>query len=97
FQTPMASRHLANEITGEVVEALMTAAERHHALVQRYYKLKARLLKVDQLYADMPACDWPKARQIVQESYAAFSPRAGSIVNEFFDKRWIDAEMRPGK
>src|SRR5207245_635112 len=30
FPTPMAPRHLANEISDAVVEALMTAAERHH-------------------------------------------------------------------
>jgi oligoendopeptidase F len=106
FDGPMAPRHLANEIQGSVVDALMTAAERHHATVQRYYRLKARLLKVDQLhdydryaplFSDMPACDWKTARRTVEESYGAFSPRAGTIIREFFDKRWIDAELRPGK
>ncbi len=106
FADPMAPRHLANEITGSVVNALMTAAERHHATVQRYYRLKAKLLKLEQLYdydryaplfPDMPECDWPTARRIVEESYEAFSPRAGAIIREFFDKRWIDAELRPGK
>lgn len=102
----MSSRHLANEISDAVVEALMTATERHHALVQRYYRLKGKLLGLDQLYDydryapvfdDMPECDWPRARQTVQESYQAFSPRAGGIIGEFFDKHWIDAELRPGK
>ena len=41
FAGPMAPRHLANEIGDDVVEALMTAAERHHATVHRYYRLKA--------------------------------------------------------
>jgi oligoendopeptidase F len=106
FDSPMASRHLANEISPTVVEALMTAVERHHATVQRYYRLKARLLGVEPLYdydryaplfEDLPACDWPTARRTVEESYAAFSPRAGVIIHEFFDRRWIDAELRPGK
>jgi oligoendopeptidase F len=106
FSDPMASRNLANEIQPEVVQALMTAAERHHATVQRYYRLKAKLLKLDQLYDydryapifdDLPTCDWPKARQTVQESYEAFSPKAGSVIREFFDKHWIDAELRSGK
>ncbi len=106
FPDPMASRHLANEISPTVVEALMKATERFHGTVQRYYRLKARLLGIDQLvdydrYApigqDLPPCDWPTARQIVQESYQAFSPRAGSIIGEFFAKNWIDAELRPGK
>ena len=106
FATPMASRNLANEIDANVVEALMTAVERNFTLVQRYYRLKAKLLKLDQLYdydryaplfPDQPPCDWPTARRIVHESYEAFSPRAGQIVGEFFAKNWIDAELRAGK
>jgi oligoendopeptidase F len=106
FDNPMGPRHLANEISPSVVDALMTAAERYHGTVQRYYRLKGRLLGLDQLvdydryavlFADMPSCDWPTARGIVQESYEAFSPRAGSIISEFFDRSWIDAELRDGK
>jgi len=106
FDSPMGPRNLANEISSEVVDALMTAVERHHGTVQRYYRLKGRLLGIEQLYdydrsaplsGDLPECDWKTARNIVEESYAAFSPRAGSVIRQFFDHRWIDAELRPGK
>jgi oligoendopeptidase F len=106
FDDVMGPRNLANEISAPVVEALMTAAERHHGTVQRYYRLKGRLLGLEQLedydrYApisgDLPRCDWAKAREIVQGSYTAFSPKAGAIVGEFFEKHWIDAALRPGK
>jgi oligoendopeptidase F len=106
FPAPIDPRNLANEITGEVVEALMQAAERNYGLVQRYYRLKGKLLGLDKLYdydryapifPDTPSCDWASARRIVQESYQAFSPQAGAIVREFFDNHWIDAELRPGK
>jgi oligoendopeptidase F len=106
FDGPMEPRHLANEIDAAVVDALMAAAERHHGTVQRYYRLKARLLGIAPLldfdryaplFPDQPTCDWPNARQIVEESYQAFSPRAGGIIREFFERRWIDAELRPGK
>jgi oligoendopeptidase F len=102
----MAPRHLANEIQSKVVEALLTATERHYSLVQRYYRLKGKLLKIDQLFdydryaplsGEMPKCDWPTAQSIVQESYDAFSPSAGGIVKQFFEHNWIDAELRPGK
>src|SRR5262249_8613012 len=105
FDDPMGPRHLANEISPAVVDALMKAAERHHGTVQRYYRLKARLLGIDQLedydrYApvipEQSTCDWATARQVVQESYRAFSPRAGEVVRQFFDGRWVDAELRPG-
>jgi oligoendopeptidase F len=106
FAGPMDSRNLANEISSAIVDALMTAAERSFPLVQRYYRLKGKLLGVDRLYdydryaplpSDLPACDWPTARRIVQESYDALSPTAGSVIRQFFDQRWIDAELRPGK
>jgi oligoendopeptidase F len=106
FDDPMGPRHLANEISPAVVAALMTATERHHATVQRYYRLKGRLLGLDKLadydryaplFSDQPACDWPTARRIVQESYEAFSPDAGAVIRQFFEKKWIDAELRPGK
>jgi oligoendopeptidase F len=106
FPDPQAPRNLSNEIPAEVVEALMSAAESYHPTVQRYYRLKGRLLGLDQLYdydryaplfPDQPACNWETARETVLQSYHDFSPRAGGIVSEFFDRRWIDAELRPGK
>jgi oligoendopeptidase F len=106
FGGPMEPRNLANEIRQTVVDALMTAAERHHDTVQRFYRLKGRLLGLEPLYdydryaplfPDMPQCDWPTARRIVVESYQAFSPKAGGVIREFFEKSWIDAELRSGK
>lgn len=106
FDDPMAPRNLENEIRPEVVTALLDATERYHGTVARYYRLKRRLLGLDQLFdydryapirQEMPTCDWATARAIVQESYDAFSPEAGAVVCEFFDKNWIDADPRPGK
>ena len=102
----MSPRNLANEISDPVVEALMSATEKHFPLVQRYYRLKGKLLGIDKLYdydryaplaGDLPTCDWPTARSIVQESYDALSPDAGAVIRTFFEKSWIDAELRPGK
>ncbi len=106
YPHPMAARNLANEIPDQVVEALLSATEKHYPLVQRYYRLKKKLLGLDQLFdydryaplsGELPSCDWPTAREIVQESYDAFSPQAGDVLRDFFDKNWIDAELREGK
>jgi len=73
--------------------------------VQRYYRLKARILNVDQLYdydryaplfADQPSCDWKQARQIVQES-TALSAQGRGDRPRVLRQRWIDAELRTGK
>jgi oligoendopeptidase F len=106
WDSVMGSRHLANEISATVVDALMTSTERHHATVQRYYRLKAQLLGLKELYdydryaplaGELPSCTWPRARSIVQGSYEAFSPRAGEVIRRFFEENWIDAELRQGK
>lgn len=106
YPTAIYSRNLSNEIQDQVVDALMAAVARNYGLVQRYYRLKGKLLGYDKLYdydryaplfSDMPPCDWPTARRLVQESYEAFSPHAGEIIRQFFDKNWIDAELRTGK
>ena len=102
----MDSRHLANEIDAASVSALMTACERAFPLVQRYYRLKARLLGIPQLadydrYAPLAETKrergWAEARDLVSRSYRAFSPEIANIASRFFAGDWIDAEVRPGK
>ena len=106
FPEPMAGRHLANEIESATVEALMTACEASSDVVSRYYGLKRRLLGLDELRdydryapieAESRAVDWNEARSTVLDAYGAFSPRMREIAEIFFERRWIDAEVRDGK
>jgi oligoendopeptidase F len=102
----MAHRNLENEIDAATVEALLGACERNFGVVQRYYRLKGQLLGVGKLkdfdrYApvigDMPSTDWTRCRQMVLETFGAFSEELGRIAREFFEKGWVDAAIRPGK
>jgi len=106
FPNAMQDRHLANEIDPASVEALLASCERRYPLVARYYRLKARLLDLPLLedydrYAPLPgeggSRSFADARRIVLEAYREFSPQLANIVSDFFDRRWIDAELRPGK
>jgi oligoendopeptidase F len=106
FATPMDDRNLANEIDEATVAALMTACERRHDLVQRYYRLKRKLLGLDVLYdydryapvlASEGQRSFADARELVLGAYGDFSPRMAGVAKRFFDERWIDAELRPGK
>ncbi len=106
YPTPMAARNLANEIEQEAVDALAQAVRSGYPIVQRYYRLKRRLLGLDELFdydryapitADLPAYDWDAAKRISLDSYASFSDTLGDIVARAFDERWIDAELRVGK
>lgn len=109
YQDPADSRHLANEIDRRSVDALIEACEQHYHLVQEYYRLKGNLLGLDPLYdydryapveiegGTLPPCDWASACQIVRQAFNGFSSRLGEIVDEFLEKRWVDAEPRQGK
>ena len=106
FETPPAERHLANEIDAASVSALLGSCERRFALVSRYYRLKAKLLGLETLadydrYAPIPgevgSRPFAEAKRIVLEAYADFAPEMARVAGEFFERRWIDAELRPGK
>jgi oligoendopeptidase F len=106
YPDPMAERHLANEVDAGTVAALLDSCERGATLVGRYYRLKAKLLGLDRLYdwdryAPIPGAgrsrSFAEARAIVLDAYREFSPTLSEIAARFFERRWIDAELRPGK
>lgn len=102
----LTARNLANEASDESVQALVTAVRNRYDVPQRWYRLKARLLGVDKLAdydraATVADVDerfaWRDARDLVLDAYDAFTPDLGSLARRFFDERWIDAPVRPGK
>jgi len=108
FKDVADSRHLANRVEPEVVEALVTAVtDGYPRLTHRYYALKARWFGKAQLdhwdrNAPLPntprrVYKWETARDMVLGAYSAFSSRMGDIARRFFDEGWIDAPVRPGK
>ena len=108
FPTPAASRHLANHLEAEVVEALASAVEAAYPrLSHRYYRIKARWLGKEKLEywdrnAPLPEDDdreipWREARECVLGAYGDFSPELAGVVRRFFERPWIDAPLRPGK
>jgi oligoendopeptidase F len=102
------SRHLSNRVEREVVDALVDAVQgAYPRLSHRYYKLKAKWFGVEALdywnrNAPLPDTPthvyrWEEAREIVLSAYGKFSPQLANIARRFFDERWIDAPVRPGK
>jgi oligoendopeptidase F len=102
----LAARNLANEASDASVQALVSAVRGRYDVPQRWYRLKARLLGLERL-ADYDRAatvtdaderfDWKEARELVLDAYDAFAPQLGSLAQRFFDERWIDAPVRPGK
>ncbi|MEQ1696885.1 MAG: M3 family oligoendopeptidase [Hyphomicrobiaceae bacterium] len=108
FKDVADSRHLANRVEAPVVDALVAAVrEAHPRLSHRYYALKAKWLGQDKLahwdrnapLPDKPEriIPWSEAEHMVLSAYGAFAPEMATIAKQFFDKRWIDAPVRPGK
>jgi oligoendopeptidase F len=102
----LASRNLSNEASDESVEALVSAVRSRYEVTRRWYRLKGRLLGIDQLadYDRMASItdtdervEWPDARDLVLDSYNGFSEELGALARRFFDESWIDAPMRPNK
>jgi oligoendopeptidase F len=102
------SRHLSNRVEPEVVEAMVAAVRAAYPrLSHRYYQLKARWFGKERLHhwdrnaplpdAPLKNYDWAQARAAVLGAYSAFSPRMAEIAQRFFDRKWIDAPVRPGK
>ena len=108
FQDVAQSRHLANRVEPEVVDALVSSVRAAYPrLSHRYYALKARWFGKKKLAswdrnAPLPqvatrTIRWPEAKQTVLSAYGAFSPKMATIAEQFFRDRWIDAPVRPGK
>ncbi|WP_194096583.1 M3 family oligoendopeptidase [Marivivens aquimaris] len=108
MESPQMSRHLANHVEPEVVEALRTAVvNAYPRLSHRYYRLKAKWLGLDTLQvwdrnAPLPmetnrTVKWDEAEKIVMDAYGAFDPRMSQLAEPFFNKGWIDAAVKPGK
>jgi len=102
------ARHLDNRVEREVVDALVAAVrDAYPTLSHRYYALKAKWFGKKKLahwdrnaplpQTPMRAIGWGEARDTVLTAYGAFSPKMAAIAARFFEKRWIDAPVRPGK
>ncbi|BEV45116.1 M3 family oligoendopeptidase [Afipia carboxidovorans] len=108
FQDVADSRHLANRVEREVVDALVASVRAAYPRIShRYYALKASWFKKKKLphwdrnaplpFAAAGNIAWGDARATVLKAYGEFSPEMASIAKRFFDDRWIDAPVRAGK
>lgn len=99
-------RNVANELPNKVIDALVEVTTKNSKLVQRYYRLKAKMLKVKKLnlcdiYAPTASktkkFDWNEAKEIVLESFKNFDGSFHKIASDFFANKWIDAAIGPNK
>ena len=108
YQDIADSRHMANSVEREVVDALQTAVQAAYPrLSHRYYKMKAKWFGKDKLNAwdrnaplptsDERVWDWDTAVTTVLDAYGRFSPELAEVAKPFFNSGWIDAPTGNGK
>jgi oligoendopeptidase F len=106
FASPIAARNVENDLPNDVVDTLLSACRKNANLFQRYFKMKAGWLGLDRLrrydiYAPLTPSekkfDYAVAKQMVMDSYRAFSPTAAELAQRIFDEDHLDSEIRAGK
>ena len=108
YDYPAEGRHLANEVHGQSVEAMVEAVTESYAVTShRYYALKARAMgkkTLDHWDRNAPLTtaqprlyEWDEAKAMVLDSFSALAPKFADGARVFFDRPWIDARPRPGK
>jgi oligoendopeptidase F len=107
WQTPMTQSLIDNDVDEQAVGSLMKTIEKNASLYQKYLTLKAKLMNLPKLanydlMAPLPnnpetAYSWADGRREITEAYAEFDQQIGEWINEMYEKRHIDGEVRKGK
>jgi oligoendopeptidase F len=106
FSSPISARNVENDLPDDVVDTLLAVCRKNAKLFQRYFKLKARLLGINKLrrydiYAPLTPSnkkfEYDVAKQMVLDSYKAFSPDVAELAKKVFEENHLDSEIRARK
>ena len=106
FSTPISVRNHYNDIPDEVVDLLLSTCQKNKKVFQDYFKLKKKLIGVDELhrfdlYAPIAADDsrvsFDEAMKTVLKSYNEFDPAFAKMAERVYNEHHIDSEVRHGK
>lgn len=95
-----------NRMSRQTLDTMWEVINRAKPVLVQYLERKAQLLGVDKLsWSDVEApvgksvgkVTYDEAAQTIVEQFAKFSPKLSSFAEMAFEKRWIEAEDRPGK
>ncbi len=107
YMTPMTHSLIANDVDQPTIDCLMETIQKSVSVYQRYLKLKAKLMGLKKLanydlMAPLPSgpeksYGWKDARTEVVGAYTKFDDEMGRWVDEMYERRHIDGEIRKGK
>ena len=106
YKTPISPRNLHNDIPDDVVDTLLDVSQKNAGIFQRFFKLKAKMLKMDKLrrydiYAPLTASTKEYsiniASKMILDSFDQFDPRFAQMALKVISENHIDSEVRKGK
>jgi oligoendopeptidase F len=106
FSSPLAVRNLSNDIPDDVVDTLLGVCQDNISVFQRFFRLKARWLQLEQLrrydiYAPVikteKKYEFDAAADMVFEAFQRFEPRIANLAQRVLDQNHLDSEVRRGK
>ena len=106
FSSPIAARNLGNDIPDEAVETLLEVCRHNAPVFQRFFRLKAKILKIPRLrrydiYAPVAKSDkafaFDRATEMVLASFNDFHADFGKLARRVFDDNHLDSQVRKGK
>ncbi|MFX0044621.1 MAG: M3 family metallopeptidase [Candidatus Hermodarchaeota archaeon] len=107
WPTPMTQSLISNDVDAETITALLTTVENNVETFRKYLRLKAKALGLEKLgnwdeVAPLPFSpdrkySWSDSRSIIVQAYTDFDEESGKWMDEMYERRHIDGEVRPGK
>ncbi len=103
---PDATRHIADDVETEMVDAMLAAVEKRFDISARWYSLKAKLLGLPKLeyhernveYGEVTTkYSWEDSVALVRNVFANLDPDFERIFNEFLEKGRFDVFPEKGK
>ncbi|MFW9944731.1 MAG: M3 family metallopeptidase [Candidatus Sifarchaeia archaeon] len=104
---PMTQSLISNDVDEATITALMTTIENNVEAFRKYLKLKAKALGLEKLgnwdeVAPLPFSSdrkysWTDSRNIIVQAYTEFNEESGKWMDEMYERRHIDGEVRSGK
>ncbi|MDR3191345.1 MAG: M3 family oligoendopeptidase [Lactobacillaceae bacterium] len=99
-----------NRMSRETLEAMWGVVDANKGMFKAYFARKAQLLGTDGIgWQDQvapiteigdykpKALTYDDAANFIVENFAKYSPKMSAFAQQAFEKRWIEAEDRPGK
>ncbi len=106
YKNPIAVRNLRNDVPDKAVDALLSVCEKNAPVFQRFFDLKARWIKTDQLrrydiYAPVAQADktytFQEGVDMVLDAFQTFDPRVAELAEKIIADGHVDSEVRKGK